>query len=84
MTLKQAYYPTIQELSVVRPVRFLGEAGFPDDGDTSKGVKKPIGTGPWMLTDYKTDEYAEFTRNPNYWGEQPKADKTGHQNYSGR
>ena len=75
LTLKQAYYPTIQELSVVRPVRFLGEAGFPDDGDTSKGVKEPIGTGPWMLTDYKTDEYAEFTRNPNYWGEQPKVDK---------
>jgi nickel transport system substrate-binding protein len=75
LTLKQAYYPTIQELSVVRPVRFLGEAGFPDDGDTSKGVKNPIGTGPWMLTDYKTDEYAEFTRNPNYWGEQPKVDK---------
>ncbi|TCM99426.1 nickel transport system substrate-binding protein [Paenibacillus sp. BK033] len=75
IVLKQAYYPTLQELSVIRPVRFLGEAGFPDDGDTSKGVKKPVGTGPWMLTDYKTDEYAEFTRNPNYWGEQPKIDK---------
>ncbi|MBD2871889.1 nickel ABC transporter substrate-binding protein [Paenibacillus arenilitoris] len=75
IVLKQAYFPTLQELSVVRPVRFLGEAGFPDDGDTSKGVKEPIGTGPWMLTDYKTDEYAEFTRNPNYWGEQPIADK---------
>ncbi|MFB5268488.1 nickel ABC transporter substrate-binding protein [Paenibacillus enshidis] len=75
LTLKEPYYPTIQELSVVRPVRFLGEAGFPDDGDTSKAVKAPIGTGPWMLTDYKTDEYATFTRNPNYWGEQPKVDK---------
>lgn len=75
ITLKEPYYPTIQELAVVRPVRFLGEAGFPDDGDTGNGVKEPVGTGPWMLTDYKTDEYAEFTRNPNYWGEQPKADK---------
>ncbi|KRE48121.1 nickel ABC transporter substrate-binding protein [Paenibacillus sp. Soil522] len=75
LTLKQPYYPTLQELSVIRPVRFLGEAGFPDDGDTSKGVKQPVGTGPWMLTDYKTDEYAEFARNPNYWGEQPKVDK---------
>ncbi|HTG70468.1 MAG TPA: nickel ABC transporter substrate-binding protein [Candidatus Udaeobacter sp.] len=75
LTLKQPYYPTLQELSVVRPVRILGEAGFPDDGDTSKGVKQPVGTGPWMLTDYKTDEYAEFSRNPNYWGEQPKVDK---------
>lgn len=75
LTLKEPYYPTIQELAVVRPVRFLGEAGFPDDGDTGKGLKEPVGTGPWLLTDYKTDEYAEFTRNPNYWGEQPKADK---------
>ncbi|MDQ0060411.1 nickel ABC transporter substrate-binding protein [Paenibacillus harenae] len=75
LTLKQPYYPTLQELTVIRPVRFLGEAGFPEDGDTSKGVKEPVGTGPWMLTDYKTDEYAEFTRNPNYWGEQPKVDK---------
>lgn len=75
IVLKQPYYPTLQELSVIRPVRFLGEAGFPEDGDTANGVKEPIGTGPWMLTDYKTDEYAEFTRNPNYWGEQPKMDK---------
>ncbi|UUZ94065.1 nickel ABC transporter substrate-binding protein [Paenibacillus sp. P25] len=75
MTLKRPYYPVLQELSVVRPVRFLGEAGFPEDGDTSKGVKKAVGTGPWMLTDYKKDEYAEFTRNPNYWGTSPKADK---------
>ncbi|MDQ0902730.1 MULTISPECIES: nickel ABC transporter substrate-binding protein [unclassified Paenibacillus] len=75
LTLKQAYYPTIQELAVVRPVRFLGEAGFPDDGDTSKSVKNSVGTGPWMLTSYKKDEYAEFTRNPNYWGEKPKVNK---------
>ncbi|KIV56405.1 nickel ABC transporter substrate-binding protein [Aneurinibacillus migulanus] len=75
MTLKKPYYPTLQDLSLVRPVRFLGEAGFPDDGDTSKGVKKPVGTGPWMLTDYKKDEYAVFTRNPNYWRESPKIEK---------
>ncbi|MDQ0194688.1 nickel ABC transporter substrate-binding protein [Paenibacillus wynnii] len=75
MTLTQVYYPTLQELSVVRPVRFLGEAGFPDDGDTSKGVKVSVGTGPWMLSDYKKDESAEFTRNPNYWGDKPKVNK---------
>jgi nickel transport system substrate-binding protein len=75
MTLKEPYYPALQDLSLVRPVRFLGEAGFPDDGDTSKGVKEPVGTGPWMLADYKKDEYAVFTRNPNYWGESPKIDK---------
>ncbi|WP_342416004.1 nickel ABC transporter substrate-binding protein [Paenibacillus sp. FSL R10-2782] len=75
MTLKEPYYPVLQDLSVVRPFRFLGEAGFPDDGDTSKGIKKPVGTGPWMLDEYKQDEYATFKRNPNYWGTAPKVDK---------
>jgi nickel transport system substrate-binding protein len=75
LTLKEAYYPTIQELAVVRPVRFLGEAGFPEDGDTSKGIAKPVGTGPWVLDEYKVDEYAIFKRNENYWGELPSVEK---------
>ncbi|WHY69979.1 nickel ABC transporter substrate-binding protein [Neobacillus sp. SuZ13] len=75
MTLTEAYYPTIQELAVVRPVRFLGEAGFPENGDTSKGIVKPVGTGPWILEEHKADEYAIFKRNENYWGELPKVEK---------
>lgn len=75
LTLTDPYYPTIQELAVVRPVRFLGEAGFPENGDTSKGVVEPVGTGPWVLEEYKTDEYAIFKRNENYWGELPKEEK---------
>jgi nickel transport system substrate-binding protein len=75
LTLKEPYYPTIQELAVVRPVRFLGEAGFPEDGDTSKGVVKSVGTGPWVLDEYKVDEYAVFKRNENYWGELPTVEK---------
>lgn len=75
MNLTEAYYPTIQELAVVRPVRFLGEAGFPEDGDTSKGVVEDVGTGPWILEEYKADEYAIFKRNENYWGELPEVEK---------
>ncbi|MGG4143428.1 nickel ABC transporter substrate-binding protein [Paenibacillus algorifonticola] len=75
ITLTAPYYPTLQDLAIVRPFRFLAEAGFPDDGDTTKDIKQPIGTGPWQLADYKKDEYAVFTRNPNYWGEMPKLDK---------
>ncbi|MGM0904188.1 MAG: nickel ABC transporter substrate-binding protein [Bacillota bacterium] len=74
LTLKEPYYPTVQELAVVRPVRFLGEAGFPEDGDTSKGIAKPLGTGPWVLEEYKVDEYAIFKRNENYWGELPNVE----------
>jgi len=75
LTLTEPYYPTIQELAVVRPVRFLGKAGFPKDGDTSKGIVKPVGTGPWILEKYKADEYAIYKRNENYWGEIPKVEK---------
>jgi nickel transport system substrate-binding protein len=75
LTLTEPYYPTIQELAVVRPVRFLGEAGFPQDGDTSKGIEKPVGTGPWVLDEYKVDEFAVFKRNEDYWGELPSVEK---------
>ena len=82
LTLTEPYYPTIQELAVVRPVRFLGEAGFPKDGDTSKGVVKPVGTGPWVLEEYKADEYAIFKRNENYWGELPKVEENQSESHS--
>ncbi|WP_372898406.1 nickel ABC transporter substrate-binding protein [Salipaludibacillus agaradhaerens] len=75
LTLTEPYYPTIQELAVVRPVRFLGEAGFPEDEDTSKGVDESVGTGPWVLDDYKEDEFATFKRNENYWGELPSVEE---------
>ncbi|CAH1201621.1 nickel ABC transporter substrate-binding protein [Paenibacillus sp. JJ-223] len=75
LTLTEPYYPVLQDLSVVRPFRFLGEAGFPDNGDTSEGIKEPVGTGPWMLAEYKQDEYAVFKRNPNYWGTAPAIDE---------
>ncbi len=75
ITLTNAYYPLLQDLTLIRPLRFLGEMGFPDDRNTANGVKKPIGTGPWMLKDYQKDEYAVFQRNENYWGELPNVDE---------
>lgn len=75
ISFKNPYYPVLQELALIRPVRFLGEAGFPDSGNNTEEIKKPIGTGPWVLSEYKKDEYATFTRNENYWGEKPKLEK---------
>ncbi|PZD96510.1 nickel ABC transporter, nickel/metallophore periplasmic binding protein [Paenibacillus sambharensis] len=75
LTLKEPYYPTIQELAVVRPTRILGAAGFPEGDDTSKGVAKPVGTGPWVLEEHKVDEYAVFARNEHYWGELPEVER---------
>ena len=73
--LKEAYYPFLQELSLIRPLRMLGDAGFPESGSTADGIEKAIGTGPWILTAYEQDRYAEFTRNENYWGEKPSIEK---------
>ncbi|WP_078429374.1 nickel ABC transporter substrate-binding protein [Alkalihalobacterium alkalinitrilicum] len=73
--LKEAYYPFLQELTLIRPLRMLGDSGFPESGLTVEEIKAPIGTGPWVLTDYAKDSHAEFTRNENYWGEKPKIEK---------
>ncbi|MFH1914997.1 MAG: nickel ABC transporter substrate-binding protein [Pseudomonadota bacterium] len=72
LVLKNAYYPTLQELCLIRPVRFLAPSGFPDDGDTGKGIKAPIGTGPWVLTEIRKGESDLFVANDRYWGNKPK------------
>lgn len=73
--LKEPYYPFLQELTLIRPLRMLGDSGFPASGTTKDGIEKAVGTGPWILTDYKQDNFAEFSRNEHYWGEKPKLEK---------
>lgn len=73
--LKESYYPFLQELTLIRPLRMLGDSGFPASGSTAEEIVTPVGTGPWVLTDYVKDSHAEFTRNDNYWGEKPKIGK---------
>lgn len=68
---KKPYYPILQELSLVRPVRFLAPAGFPASGNTAEGIASPIGTGPWMLSESVLGQYDVFVRNETYWGDKP-------------
>ena len=75
LQLDEPYYPVLNELAFVRPFRFLGDNGFPEGDATYKDIQAPIGTGPWMLKDYKKDEYALFSRNEHYWGEKPVVDQ---------
>lgn len=72
LQLKNQYYPALQELTLIRPLRFLGDAGFAENDDTSKGIAKPVGTGPWILKEYTKDQQAVFVRNESYWGTKPK------------
>ena len=34
-----------------------------------------VGTGPYILQEWKTGQFARFTRNPNYWGQKGFADE---------
>ncbi len=34
-----------------------------------------VGTGPYILQEWKTGQFARFTRNPEYWGPQGNADE---------
>ncbi len=75
LTMKNAYYPALQELCLIRPMRFMSPAAMPEDGNTSKGIKKAVGTGPWVLVETKKGEYDLFERNETYWGVKPKFKK---------
>ena len=39
-----------------------------DDGYTDK----PVGTGPYMLTAYASNDYVTLTANPEHWRGEPK------------
>ncbi len=75
LVLHNPYYPTLQELSLVRPLRFLAPSAFPDNGSTAEAIKKPVGTGPWVLAEHRPGEVAVFVPNEHYWGVKPRVDK---------
>lgn len=75
LTLKNTYYPALQELCLIRPLRFISPTAMPDDGNTSKGIKKAVGTGPWVLVETRKGEFDLFQRNEMYWGAKPKFKK---------
>lgn len=72
--LSEPYYPLLTELGVTRPFAMISPKAM-KDGSTKDGVNAYIGTGPYVLTDFVTDEYAVFEANDDYWGEQPKIKK---------
>lgn len=75
LRLKDPYYPLLQELALVRPVRFLAPSQLPGPGNTEDGIQAPIGTGPWKLAETRLGEYDVFERNDSYWGEKPAYEK---------
>ena len=70
ITLKSAYAPLLQELALPRPFRFIAPSQF-IDGGTARGIKAPIGTGPWRLASSQLNQRDVLVRNERYWGRKP-------------
>lgn len=67
LVLKEPYAPTLNELALPRPFRFLAPSAFPPDLDLVAQNPEPIGTGAYMLAESKLGSYDKFAKNPHYW-----------------
>ncbi|WP_019994548.1 nickel ABC transporter substrate-binding protein [Aureimonas ureilytica] len=74
LTLREPYYPVLEELALPRPFRFVAPSQFVKGG-TVEGIEAPIGTGPWVLAETRLGEHDLFRRNERYWGEKPALDE---------
>lgn len=66
LRLKSPYLPTLYELSLIRPFRFVAPSSIPSDFDTLNTNPKPIGTGPFVLKESSLGVYDIFVKNPFY------------------
>lgn len=74
INLKHAYEPTLRELSLIRPFRFISPKSL-INGGSKDGITKPAGTGAFVLESSQLGVSDTFVPNKNYWGEKPKYDK---------
>lgn len=71
LVLKAPHDPTLRELALPRPFRFVSPAAMGEDGITAAGLKAPVGTGPWRLVETRLGVSDTFAANPTYWGGKP-------------
>jgi peptide/nickel transport system substrate-binding protein len=62
VTFAQVYAPYLRLFSFILPQA----AGDPAQLDTWDFNRNPIGTGPWMLKEWKAGDSIAFVKNPNY------------------
>ena len=75
LVLKAAHAPTLLELALPRPFRFLSPRAMGPGGTTADGITAPVGTGPWRLVDTQPGVSDTFARNAAYWGAKPAFDQ---------
>ena len=58
----------------IYPSEWIESTAGGDGTRTSEGLEAPIGTGPYMISEWNRGESITFKANPNYWGDAPAAD----------
>lgn len=67
---KYPYFKTL--ISLGEDLRILPKHVFETgDFNTHPNNRKPIGTGPYILERWDTNQQVVLTRNENYWGQKP-------------
>ncbi len=63
--IKEPFAPFINSLSG-RLGTIVSPAAVKSMGDDKFGLN-PVGTGPFVFKEFKSDNYVRFSKNPNYW-----------------
>ena len=76
-TYTEVYAPALSNFSQrgIIPEHIWSKVDIADWENQSELLNKPIGTGPFKLTDFKADQYVELAKNDIYFGGTPKIDK---------
>lgn len=76
-TYTEVYAPSLSNFSQrgIIPKHIWSKVSISDWENQTELFNKPIGTGPFKLTDFKADQYVELEKNDSYFGGSPKIDK---------
>jgi peptide/nickel transport system substrate-binding protein len=71
--LKEAYAPFKEQVmgAPIVPEHILGRLSG-DEINRAPFNQKPVGTGPFTVSEFVTDDHVTLTANPLYWGSKPK------------
>lgn len=73
VTMKAAD-PLIERRFSARMSEIVSKESYEAAGGWDNWIKKPVGTGPYKIVDFKTGNRIELTRFDGYWGKKAPAD----------